>query len=77
MVLVGRGAPVVVFSVYLVEVEGADAIFDVDDGGGEDGDVLAVLGVLLLGVDQGIVEDGVGLEEEDLCAVLGNGLICF
>lgn len=65
VVLVRRRAPVVVVRVDLVEVEGADAVLGVDDGGRVDGDALAEGAVLLLGADEGVVEDGVGLEEED------------
>ncbi len=48
--------------VDVVEVKGADAVLGVDDGGGVDSDVLAEAGVMLLGMDKGIVEDRIGFE---------------
>lgn len=65
MVLEGGRAPVVIVGVDLVEIERADAILGIDDGGGVDGDLLALSTVLLLRFNKMVVENRVCFEQED------------
>lgn len=65
MILEGGRAPVVIVGVDLVEVERADPILGVDDGGGVDGDLLALSTILLLRFNKMVIENGVCLEQED------------